>query len=93
MSPVVVNILDLIDMGGSEVIEHKLATFSSPKNPEIEDFIRKKAISFATGKLSITYLVNDGDIHLSNHPSSVSFAATFSRRAKAVGMYIPLLLS
>ena len=40
MSPVVVNILDLIDMGGSEVIEHKLATFSSPKNPEIEDFIR-----------------------------------------------------
>ena len=34
MSPVVVNILDLIDMGGSEVIEHKLATFSSPKNPD-----------------------------------------------------------
>ena len=62
MSPVVVNILDMIDMGGSEVIEHKLATFSSPKNPEIEDFIRNKAISFATGKLSITYLVNDGDI-------------------------------
>ena len=61
MSPVVVNILDLIDLGGSEVIEHKLATFSSPKNPEIEDFIRNKAISFATGKLSITYLVNDGD--------------------------------
>ena len=54
MSPVVVNILDLIDMGGSEVIEHKLATFSSPKNPEIEDFIRirNKAVSFATGKLS-----------------------------------------
>ena len=61
MSPVVVNILDLIDMGGSEVIEHKLATFSSPKNPEIEDFIRNKAINFAIGKLSITYLVNDGD--------------------------------
>ena len=42
MSPVVVNILDLIDMGGSEVIEHKLATFSSPKNPEIEDFIQRQ---------------------------------------------------
>ena len=27
MSPTVVSILDLIDMGGSEVIEHKLATF------------------------------------------------------------------
>ncbi len=51
MSPVVVNILDLIVIGGSEVIEHKLATFSSPKNSEIEDFIRNKAISFATGKL------------------------------------------
>ncbi|WP_051192398.1 hypothetical protein [Butyrivibrio sp. VCB2001] len=61
MSLVVFNILDLIDLGGSDVIEHKLATFSSPKNPEIEDFIRNKAISFATGKLSITYLVNDDD--------------------------------
>ena len=59
MTPIVINILDLIDMGGSDVIEHKLATFSSPKNPEIEDFIKNKAISFATGKLSITYLVND----------------------------------
>ena len=59
MSPVVVNILDLIDLGGSDVVEQKLATFSSPKNPEIEEFIRNKAIGFATGKLSITYLVND----------------------------------
>ncbi|MBR5338415.1 MAG: GNAT family acetyltransferase [Lachnospiraceae bacterium] len=61
MSPVVVNILDLIDLGGSSVIEHKLATFSSPNNPEIEEFIRNKAIGFANGKLSITYLVNDED--------------------------------
>ena len=45
MSPVIVNILDLIDIDGSEVIEHKLATFSSPNNPEIEDFIRNKAVS------------------------------------------------
>jgi hypothetical protein len=59
MSPVVVNILDLIDMGGKDAIEAKLATFSSPKNSEIEDFIHNKAIGFATGKLSITYLVND----------------------------------
>ena len=43
-------------LGGSEVIEHKLATFSSPKNPEIEDFIRNKAISFATGKLSMFFI-------------------------------------
>ena len=59
MSAVVINILDLIDLGGREVLEQKLATFSSPKNPEIEDFIHNKAISFAIGKLSITYLVND----------------------------------
>jgi hypothetical protein len=40
MTPIVFNILDLIDIGGSDVIEHKLATFSSPKNPEIENFIK-----------------------------------------------------
>ncbi len=40
MTPIVFNILDLIDIGGSDVIEHKLATFSSPKNPEIEKFIK-----------------------------------------------------
>ena len=27
MTPIVINILDLIDMGGSDVIGHKLATF------------------------------------------------------------------
>ncbi|OON84672.1 hypothetical protein BXO88_16095 [Oribacterium sp. C9] len=59
MSPIVVNILDLIDLGGDNVIEPKLATFTSPQNPEIEDFIRNKAIQFAIGKLSITYLVSD----------------------------------
>ena len=41
MTPIVINILDLSDMGGSDVIEHKLATFSSPKNPEIEDFLEQ----------------------------------------------------
>lgn len=59
MSPVVMNILDLIDMGGSNVIKQKLATFSSPKNKEIEEFIRDKAETFAKGKLSITYIVSD----------------------------------
>ncbi len=49
MTPIVINILDLIDIGGRAVIERKLATFSSPKNPEIEDFIKNKAINFATG--------------------------------------------
>jgi hypothetical protein len=38
-----------------------LATFSSPHNPSIEDFIHNKAIDFAKGKLSVTYLVNDKD--------------------------------
>ena len=61
MSPVVINILDLIELGGIDVIEHKLATFSSPRNKEIEEFIRNKAISFATGKLSVTYIVSNED--------------------------------
>ena len=66
MSPVVVNILDLIDLGGSDVVEQKLATFSSPKNPEIEEFIRDKAISFAIGKLRIATASDDRGIFFIN---------------------------
>ena len=44
MAHIVVNILDLLEKGGSEVIEQKLAAFSSPKNKEIEDFIKNKAL-------------------------------------------------
>lgn len=61
MKYTVSNILDEIDDGGAGQLQADLSTFSSPQNAEIEDFIRNKAIGFATGKLSITYLVNNSE--------------------------------
>ena len=55
----VVNILDGIEELGEEVLKADLSYFVSEKNPEIEEFIREKAIEFAKRKLSITYLIND----------------------------------
>ena len=59
MQVITENILDLIENSGENELSNDLSAFSSPLNPEIEDFIRKKAIDFAKRKLSITYLVND----------------------------------
>lgn len=61
MKFIVSNILDEIDDGGVNQLQSDLSTFSSPKNPEIEEFIKKKAIDFAIRKLSITYLVNNSE--------------------------------
>ena len=55
----VVNILDGIEELGEEVLKADLSYFVSEKNPEIEEFIREKAIEFAKRKLSITYLISD----------------------------------
>lgn len=55
----VVNILDGIEELGEEVLKADLLYFVSEKNPEIEGFIREKAIEFAKRKLSITYLITD----------------------------------
>ena len=37
----------------------ELSRFVSAKNPDIEEFIKEKAIAFAKGKLSITYILSD----------------------------------
>ena len=55
----VVNILDLIKTAGKDFVCKKLSSFSCPKNPEIEDFIKNKAIDFALMKISVTYLLVD----------------------------------
>lgn len=56
------NILDILEDEGEDEVKSILSEFSCPKNPEIEDFVRSKAIDFAKRKLSITYLVfNDDD--------------------------------
>lgn len=55
----VTNILDSLDLLGEENVKLELSRFESGKNPEIEEFIRQKAIEFAKGKLSITYILSD----------------------------------
>lgn len=59
------NIIAVLDELGEEKLRRFLKSFSSPINPEIENFVRNKAIDFARRKLSVTYLVtdmNDGGI-------------------------------
>ena len=55
----VTNILDSLDAIGEESLKLELSGFTSEKNPEIEEFIREKAIDFAKRKLSITYLLSN----------------------------------
>lgn len=57
----VTNILDSLDLIGEDNLKLELSRFVSEKNPEIEEFIRQKAIEFAKGKLSITYTLSDLD--------------------------------
>lgn len=54
-----VNILDGLETLGEEAMKADLSSFVSAKNPEIEDFLREKAIEFAKRKISITYLITD----------------------------------
>lgn len=56
-----VNILDMIDAIGEDALSGILSDFSCPKNPEIETFVKNKAIDFAKRKISITYLVIDDE--------------------------------
>ena len=55
----VTNILDSLDLLGEENLREELSRFVSTKNPDIEEFIKEKAIAFAKGKLSITYILSD----------------------------------
>lgn len=57
----VVNILDLMDAIGEDELQHILSDFSCPQNMEIENFVRENAVEFAKRKMSVTYLVIDGE--------------------------------
>jgi acetyltransferase, GNAT family len=50
------NILDLIYAIGEDEVTQILSDFSCPKNPEIENFVKKNAINFAKQKISVTHL-------------------------------------
>lgn len=56
-----VNILDFINAVGKDLVQAILENFSCPKNPEIEDFLKTKAIDFALKKISVTYLIVDDE--------------------------------
>ena len=55
------NILDVLERRGEDFLMRVLAAFSCPVNPEIEKFLKERAIDFAKRRLSITYLVTDMD--------------------------------
>ena len=50
------NILDLIYAIGEDEVTQILSDFSCPKNPEIENFVKKNAINFAKQKISVSIL-------------------------------------
>ena len=58
---IVENILDMIQDYGEEGTQQLLSSFESPKNPEIENFLKKNTISFDQKKMSVTYLVSDSE--------------------------------
>ncbi len=55
----VLNVLDIIEDSGEEIIREALSSFSCPLNEEIETFAREKIIDFAKRKISISYIVFD----------------------------------
>ncbi|MBR4631556.1 MAG: hypothetical protein IKO57_14125 [Treponema sp.] len=57
----IVNIQDLILEIGQEKTSLLFQDFTSPKNPEIETFLRNKAIDFVRRKLAVTYIVLDSN--------------------------------
>ena len=91
---IVENILDLIADYGEEVLMQLLDSFSCPKNPEIELFLKKNAIPFALKKMSVTYLVSDsgdasilGYFSLANKALEIKKDAVSNKIAKKAERY------
>lgn len=51
------NLLDILESDGEEILRERLKNFSSPLNPEIENFLKQKAENFAKQGLSAIHLV------------------------------------
>ena len=52
-----VHLLEILQSDGEEILQKNLENFSCPKNPDVEKFIRKNAISFAKQYLSSVWIV------------------------------------
>ena len=61
MSTDINNILDVLEKIGEEDLKGLLASFSCPRNAEIEKFLKDRALDFARRRLSITYIVTDAE--------------------------------
>ena len=96
MQPIVVNILDLLEIMGRETVEKLLRSFSCPLNAEIETFLLKKSIDFSLQKISITHLVFNerkelvAYFALSSKPVGIncdSLSKSLQRKLKRYGIY------
>ncbi|MCK9315665.1 MAG: GNAT family acetyltransferase [Verrucomicrobia bacterium] len=59
-----VQVLDLIEQIGEDEVNEILSDFSCPKNSEIEEFIKTRAVEFSKKKMSMTHLIFDEDVSL-----------------------------
>lgn len=51
------NILDILEYAGEDNCQSILSSFVCPLNPDVEDFIRMKAIPFARQRIAVSYLI------------------------------------
>ncbi|MGN0372088.1 MAG: N-acetyltransferase [Enterocloster sp.] len=51
------NVLDMLECVGEDNCQNILSSFVCPLNPDVEDFIRNKAIQFAKQRIAISYLI------------------------------------
>lgn len=51
------NLLEMLDAYGEDKLQSILSCFMCPKNKDVENFIRSKAIGFSIQQLAMTYLV------------------------------------
>lgn len=52
-----ISLLDMIKTLGESCVSSMLSSFSCPKNHDVEDFLKRKAIVFSRQGLSVTHLV------------------------------------
>lgn len=60
----IVNILDLYQTCGEEVLNEVLSAFYCPLNEEVDYFLKNRALEFAKRKIAMTHIIVDEDANL-----------------------------
>jgi hypothetical protein len=81
MSLIIVSLTDICDEIGADGTAEFLSAYSCPKNPDIEDFLRLRAVDFSRQGIAATYLVLDDD---AGTEDSVVIAGYFSLAYKVI---------